>query len=248
MKKILIGLLIFIILIVAVGGIFFLIDKAEYYGEGKTLFTLNENMGKGITRRIGLGYVMYTRSTGFPSHPNDNIITSWFNSIKRDEAIEKLLGDDVELVNLNDEDQEITKYYSQLIMNDLNKNANQFKLDEINTIYINLNNFVNLKTDSKLSTQVISAIQNTLIKKLDNSNINIVNKSLVEIQKDTNIYVLLLKSIKNGIYVDIVKTVNSNQVEVVIYRDTLNIKKTKYNYDLTKLTEDTDYNIFEEVR
>lgn len=248
MKKFLIGVIVLIFVIAALGGVFFLIDKAEYYSTGKTIFTLNEEMGKGITRRIGIGYVMYTRSTGFPTHPNDHIISSWFNAKNREAAIEQLLGENVGLLGLEDLDLEVTKYYSQLIMNDLNKNANQFKLDEITTIYVNLNNFVDLKTNKNISAQAISSIENILVEKLDNPNIQIVNKSLSEIQKDSNIYVSFLKSIKNGIYVEVTKTVNPNQVEVIIYKDTLNIKKTKYNYDLEKLTEDTDYNIFEEVK
>lgn len=196
MKKFLISLIIFVIVIIALGGVFFLIDKAEYYESGKTIFTLNEDMGKGITRRIGIGYVMYTRSTGFPTNVNDNIITCWFKAQSREKAIEQLLGDDAEFLDLEDKDFKITKYYSQLIMNDLNKNANQFKLDEINTIYINLNDFIDLETGDKISNQAISSIEKILITKLDNPNIQIVNKSLIEIQKDSNIYISLLKSIR----------------------------------------------------
>ncbi len=248
MKKFFIVLIIFILLIAVLGGIFFLIDKSEYYSKGKTVFTLKEDMGYGITRHIGLGYVMYTRNTGFPTNPNDNIISTWFNTMSRDKAIDDLLGDKKTTINLHYLNSEIVEYYTSLIMSDLNKNSSKFNLDEIKTIYININNFEDLKTGKKLESDTITAIISLLNSKLESNEIKVVNMSFTEIEKNNEIYSALLKNIKDGIYVGINRISNLNEIDIKIHKSNLNSVTTRYKYDLNKLAEDpVDFNIFTEV-
>lgn len=249
MKKFIIIFLALIFLIGLSGMIFFLVDKGEYYSKGQTIFTINEDMGNGVLRRIGLGYVMYTRNTGFPTNDNDNIIASWFNAPARDKAFKILLGENAALIDLVDTDAEIVQYYTKLIMHDLNRNATKFNLEEIKKIYINLNSFEDLDTGRKISAKAIVAILDVLNSKLDIDSIKVENKSIDELEKESISHTDILKSIKDGIYVDITKVRDEDQVEVLILKSTLNTTRTKYDYDLSKLNVDSsNYEIFTEAR
>ncbi len=252
MKKLLMGIIVIIAVLIALGGVFFLMDKAEYFSKGETNFTIDEDMGEGITRKIGLGYIMYTRNTGFPTNPKDNIISSWFNAIKRDEAIEILLGEDLPFENLNKEENQIVKYYSYLIMSSLNSESERFKIADTNTILVNFNNLENLKTGEKISKSVIEAIKEMLVEKLSNSNIKIENSSIEEVDRDKKIQSVVVQGTTAGIYVDVRRIDDKAEIEVELVQKEVVLFQVKtsekvilkYSFNLNLIDHSKDGDIF----
>ncbi len=257
MKKFLIGIIVTIVLLVLLGGIFFLIDKAEYFSKGETFFTINEDMGDNLTRRIGLGYVMYTRNTGFPNNENDNIISSWFKAVKRDEAIEILLKDKILFENLSLEENQVVKYYSYLLMTSLNSKGEELKEVDTNTIFVNFDKLEDLQTSEKISKPVIEAIKDTLKQKLNNPEIKIENSNTDELSREEKIQSTIVRGYSQGIYVDINRVELRNEVEVKLVQiEIVNSFRTKesykaeikYSFNTALIKESVDGNIFTEVK
>lgn len=253
MKKFLITIVILVMITFILGGVFFLIDKAEYFSKGKTIFTIDEDMGEGITRKIGLGYIMYTKNTGFPTDERDNIITSWLNIISREEAIE-VLGSDNIVEGLNEEEK-IVKYYSYLIMTSLNSKLSEFETKD-NPIIINFDNLEDLKTGEKISESTKEAILNHIKENLNDSKLIIESKSKAEVKENKNIQDVVVEGIKAGIYVDIKRVAEKNEIEVDLNQIKIeffiakSVKKftLKYSFDLNALDESLDGNIFVEIK
>lgn len=257
MKKLLIGIIIVVMLIVVLGGVFFLIDKAEYFSKGETICTIDEDMGDGLTRRVGLGYVMYTRNTGFPNNENDNIMSSWFNAVKRDEAIEILLKDKVIFDNLSVEENQVVKYYSYLLMTSLNSESEGFKGVDTNIIFVNFDSLEDLQTGEKISKPVIEAVKDTLRQKLNNTEIKIENNNTEELVREEKIQSVLVRGFSQGIYVDVKRVELKNEVEVTLIQrekvDSFNVKESykaelKYSFNIDLIKESVDGNIFTEIK
>lgn len=256
MKKFIISIIVILLVIIALGGVFFLIDKAEYFSRGETIFTIDENMGEGLTRKVGLGYIMYTRNTGFPKNDNDNIITSWFNPINRDEAIEILLGEDIGFENLNIEENQRVKYYSYLIMTSLNSESEKFKIEDTKAILINFSSLEDLKTGEKISKHEIEAIKELLDQKLNNPDIKIENSNIEDVERDKKIQSVLVQGIVDGIYIDIRRIDSKAKVEVEIVKKETEFLKSnitekamiKYSFDLDLIKDSRDGNIFTAIK
>ena len=245
MKKILIGILTFLILMVILGGVFFLVDKAEYYSNGKTIFTVNSEIKEGLTCRIGLGYIMYTRSTGTPTNSNDNIIATWFNMPSVEEVVKTLSVESSLFADFTEEERQIAQYYGYLIMNDINTNYTKFNFDNIHNIYIDLNNLKDLKTDTEITEKTKEGIINFIKTKLEQTDINIENKMLNEVVIDSSPFGIL-KEVRDGIHLDIRKIKDSEKIELTIYQSKNNKSVTKYKYTLNFLNDD-NYEIFEKI-
>ncbi len=249
MKKFLTGLLILLVLLSLLGGAFFLLDKNEYYSKGGTKFTINEDLGEGLTRRIGLGYVMYTRDTGFPLNEDDHITTSWFNMISREKALEKLAVEEEEftLPGLTEEETQVAMYYSNLIMNDFNENVEKFDTKDLETLYINLDNFIDLKTGEKIDSKVADAIINSLTELLENPDYKIENKELKDIVTRTIALATIRNEVKNGLYIKVNVNEEKNEIDLIIHKSDSKQSKTTYSYDLDIL-EKKEYKVFEKVK